>query len=78
MIAIGVIPEWRGKNVAPLIAASVYDAMMKKGYIKCEYSWVFRENLSSQNVARKFDSDAYKHYYVYERNLIKDGKRFLK
>ena len=79
LIAIGVLPEWRGKRVAALLTAAVYGALIKKGYTKCEYSWVFRENISSQNVARKFDDDDYKHYFVYERNLLKDDtKRFLK
>ncbi len=79
LIAIGVLPEWRGKRVGVLLTAAVYDAMIKKGYTKCEYSWVFRENISSQNVARRIDDDDYKHYLVYERNLLKDAdKRFLK
>ncbi|MDD5217385.1 MAG: GNAT family N-acetyltransferase [Candidatus Omnitrophica bacterium] len=79
LIAIGVIPEWRGKGVSPLLMASVYDAMIRKGYIKCEYSWVFRENISSQNVAQKFDSETYKHYYVYERNIAaEDKQRFIR
>ena len=79
LIAIGVSPEWRGKRVAVLLTAAVYDAMIKKGYTKCEYSWVFRENISSQNVARKIDDDDYRHYLVYERNLLNGkGKRFLK
>ena len=50
---------------------------IKKGYTKCEYSWIFSENISSQNVARKFDDDDYKHYLVYEKNLSNDeSKRF--
>lgn len=79
IIAIGVSPEWRGQRVAPLLTAHIYDGMIQKGYIKCEYSWVAEENIASQNVARKFNDDAYKHYYVYERQLTKDAaKRFLR
>lgn len=69
LIAIGVIPDWRGKNVAPLLIASAYDAMVRKGYTKCEYSWVFRENASSRNVATKFYSDDYRSYCVYEKKV---------
>lgn len=70
LIAIGVMPEWRGKGVAPLLVASLYNSMIRKGYITCEYSWVFRENISSQNVARKFGGDPYKRYLVYEKKFI--------
>ena len=69
LIAIGVVPEWRGKRIAPLLLASVFNAMMERGYIKCEYSWVFRENVSSQNVVRKFYSSDYKHYCVFEKKI---------
>lgn len=71
LIAIGVVPEWRGKNVAPFLAASVYHAMIKRGYTKCEYSWVFRENVSSQDMAKKFYSDVCKTYVVYQKDLTK-------
>jgi GNAT superfamily N-acetyltransferase len=70
LIGIGVVPSWRGKGLAPLLAACAYDAMIKKGYTKCEYSWVFRENLSSQNVAKKFHSDGYRTYSVYEKKIV--------
>lgn len=70
LIAIGVISEWRGKGVAPLLVASAYHAMIRKSYSTCEYSWVFRENESSQNVAKKFQGDPYKIYYVYGKELI--------
>lgn len=69
LIAIGVVPEWRGKGVAPLLVAAAYDAMIEKGYTKCEYSWVFRENESSRNVAAKFHSNDYREYLVFEKSL---------
>lgn len=69
LIAIGVVPEWRGKELAPLLVAQVYKTLIDRGYTKCEYSWVFRENVSSQDVAKKFYSDAYKRYYVYEKQI---------
>ena len=79
LVLIGVLPEWRGKRLALLLTAAVYHAMRQKGYIRCEYSWVVKENLQSQFVARRFDDDDYKHYYVYERQLKKDtAKRFLR
>jgi hypothetical protein len=46
--------------------------MLRKGYVKCEYSWVLDENKSSQNVAGKFHSEAYKHYTIYEKDLERE------
>jgi len=69
LIAIGVVPEWRGQNVAPLLCASVYSTLIKKGFTTCEYSWVLGENLSSQNVAKQFYSAAYKSYTIYQKPL---------
>ena len=69
LIAIGVKSDWRGKKIAPLLVASAYSAMIKKGYTRCEYSWVFRENMSSRSVATKFYSDDYRSYCVYEKKI---------
>jgi GNAT superfamily N-acetyltransferase len=69
LIAIGVLPEWRGRGIAPLLVAGVFDAMIRKGYITCEYSWVLKENSSSVNVAGKFYSDACKRYDIYAKKI---------
>jgi ribosomal protein S18 acetylase RimI-like enzyme len=69
LIAIGVEKSARGHNVAPILVAKAYKEMMKLGYTTCEYSWVLDDNLSSQNVARKFYGDDYKKYGIYEKVL---------
>lgn len=69
LIAIGVDRAYRGQNIAPLLIAHAFDAMVKKGYTTAEYSWVLAENIASQNVINKFYGKLYKHYVLYYKNL---------
>jgi len=69
LIAIGVSGGYRGQNIAPLLIANAYDAMIKKGYTTVEYSWVLAENIPSQKAIRKFHGKVYKHYAVYQKKL---------
>jgi len=69
LIAIGVLESYRGQNIAPLLIARAFDAMVKKGYTTVEYSWVLAENVSSQGVICKFYGKVNKHYTVYQKQL---------
>ena len=69
LIAIGVLSECRGKNVAPYLVAAAYQHMIHKNYVSCEYSWVLEENIASQRVATSFFGDPYRNYSVYSKKL---------
>lgn len=69
LIAIGVSGEYRGQNIAPLLIAHAFDAMIKKGYTTVEYSWVLAENVASQKAVLKFYGKLYKRYMVYQKIL---------
>jgi len=69
LIAIGVSSDYRGQNIAPLLIANAYDAMIKKGYTTVEYSWVLAENIPFQKAVRKFYGKIYKHYIVYQKKI---------
>ena len=68
-IAMGVAREHRKQNVAPILIANAFGAMIDKGYTTIEYSWVLKENLASQTVAGKFNGKLYKNYEVYQKLL---------
>lgn len=68
-IAIGVKEDWRGKGVGPLMIAAAYNAMIRKGFISMEYSWVHQTNQASQRLAKKFEGVEYKRYCIYGKNL---------
>ncbi len=70
LIAIGVLNEWRGKDIAPNLAAHAFHHMRQKGYRQCEYSWVLKENHASRRVAEKFGGVDYRDYAVYSKKLV--------
>lgn len=69
LIAVGVSEEYRGQNIAPLLIANAFDAMIRKGYITVEYSWVLAENIASHKAVGKFYGRPYKRYSVYKKVL---------
>lgn len=69
MIAMGVLDAWRGQGIAPLLVGGILDAMIRKGYTTCEYSWVLKQNIISSSVADKFDSSAYKRYDIFSKKI---------
>ena len=69
VIALGVLPEFRGKGVDGLMYLETAKAAVPKGYRFAEMSWILENNEMMNRAIRSLGGRVYKTYRVYEKAL---------
>jgi GNAT superfamily N-acetyltransferase len=69
VIALGVLPEFRGQGVDALMYLATVQAGLRKGYGDVEMSWILENNDMMNRAIRLFGGEVYKTYRVYEKAL---------
>jgi GNAT superfamily N-acetyltransferase len=69
VIALGVLPEFRGKGVDGLMYLETAKAAVPKGYKYAEMSWILENNEMMNRAIRSLGGTVYKTYRVYEKAL---------
>ena len=69
VIALGVLPEFRGKGVDGLMYLETAKAAVPKGYKFAEMSWILENNEMMNRAIRSLGGTVYKTYRVYEKAL---------
>jgi len=67
VIALGVLPEFRGKGVDGLMYLETAKAAVPKGYKFAEMSWILESNEMMNRAIRSLGGTVYKTYRVYEK-----------
>jgi GNAT superfamily N-acetyltransferase len=69
VIAMGIRREFRTRGIdAALIAASVR-AGLRRGYERCEISWILEDNLRARRLAELLEGSVYKRHALYEGEI---------
>jgi GNAT superfamily N-acetyltransferase len=68
-VALGVVPQYRGKGVDALLYLYAAERAMRKGYAGAEMSWLLESNDMVLRSAEMLGGRCYKTYRVYEKQL---------
>jgi GNAT superfamily N-acetyltransferase len=68
-LLLGVLPEWRGKGIAPLLAAAVARAGRERGIREAELSLIQGENDPMRHVVEAFGCPRIRTFRLYWREL---------
>lgn len=66
VVAMGIKSAYRQRGIDAALIAPCLRAMLRKGYRRCELSWVLDDNPLMQRVGELFGGPAYKRYALYE------------
>ncbi|MCJ7513958.1 MAG: hypothetical protein MUO23_13465, partial [Anaerolineales bacterium] len=69
VLALGVMPEFRGQGVDALLYLQTARNAFPKGYQFAEMSWILESNDMMNRAIRLLDGEVYKTYRVYEKRL---------
>ena len=71
---MGVCRRYQGSLLGAALAFMVIDAVRapaaKHGYQEVEMSWILEDNMGMRNIIESIGGVAYKHYRIYEKNLV--------
>jgi hypothetical protein len=65
LMVMGVIKEYRQKGIEAIMYEKGLKNALKKGYIRCELSWVLEDNIMTRRTAEMMNGRIYKKYAVY-------------
>lgn len=69
VVALGVVPEHRGKGIDALIYYETTRVGLRKGYRQAELSWILASNDMMNRIIRMVGGKVYKTYALYEKSL---------
>lgn len=69
MVILGLLPEWRGKGLEAVMIDEIYKNALRKGYRRCELSWVLEDNRAIIRGLEASGTQLYKVYRLYQRDL---------
>ncbi len=69
VVALGVVPEHRGKGIDALIYYETARIGLGKGYKQAEMSWILASNDMMNRIIRMMGGEVYKTYALYEKSL---------
>jgi GNAT superfamily N-acetyltransferase len=69
VIALGVLPEFRGVGVDALMYLETAKTAARKGYTKVESSWILEDNEMMNRAALMLGAEVYKTYRMYEKQV---------
>jgi hypothetical protein len=68
-LIMGVVPEYRMLGIDALFYAETARAAFRKGYERCEMSWILESNDMVNRIIERLGGQVYKTYRIYEKPL---------
>ena len=67
VVTLGIKKEFRQRGIDAVMFARSFEAGLKRGYVRCEVSWMLEDNVMVLRPIRVFGGKQYKTYRIYER-----------
>ena len=68
-LIMGVIEEYRERGIDALMYVEAAKEAFRKGYKRCEMSWILEDNEMMNRIAQRIGGEIYKTYRIYEMVL---------
>lgn len=68
VIALGVLPQYRTRGVAAAFYSRIFDAALRRGTERFEFSWILENNTLMNRALQLMGAVRYKTYRIYEAN----------
>jgi GNAT superfamily N-acetyltransferase len=68
-VIMGVIEEYREKGIDALMYVEAAKVAFRKGYERCEMSWILEDNVMMNRILQRLGGEVYKTYRIYEMVL---------
>lgn len=68
-LIMGVIAEYRERGVDALMYVEAAKEAFRKGYKRCEMSWILEDNVMMNRIIQRIGGEVYKTYRIYEMDL---------
>ena len=68
-LIMGVIAEYRERGVDALMYVEAAKEAFRKGYKRCEMSWILEDNVMMNRIIQRIGGEVYKTYRIYEMGL---------
>jgi GNAT superfamily N-acetyltransferase len=69
VIALGVLPEYRGTGVDALMYIETAKAAVRRGYKYAEMSWILENNDMMNRSIQMLGGEVYKTYRMFEKKV---------
>jgi len=69
LILLGVLPEYRGLGLMPLMVHELAQRAIGRAYRRVEFSWVLEDNVDINQPAEQAGARRYKTYRIYQKAL---------
>jgi GNAT superfamily N-acetyltransferase len=69
VMIFGVRPAWQRKGVDALLVETAFAGARRRGFRRCEFSWILEDNVIMRRTAESWSARVYKRYRIYERPL---------
>lgn len=70
LLLLGVLPEYRGYGLYPLLVYELHKQASQARYRRLEFSWVLEDNRDINQPAEQAGAVRYKTYRIYEKELV--------
>jgi GNAT superfamily N-acetyltransferase len=70
LMIMGVKPEYRALGIDALFYVETARAAFRKGYKRCEMSWILESNDMMNRIIERLGGTIYKTYRVYEKRIV--------
>jgi len=68
-LIMGVIEEYRERGIDALMYVEAAKEAFRKGYKRCEMSWILEDNVMMNRIIQRIGGEVYKTYRIYEMDL---------
>jgi hypothetical protein len=69
LLIMGVLPEYRACGIDAIFYVETARAAFRKGYKRCEMSWILESNDMMNRIIERLGGRIYKTYRIYEKPL---------
>jgi len=69
VLALGLLPEYRGRGIDNLLYLELFHRGQARGFTSGEFSWVLEDNAPMNHAIEKMGAAVYKRYRFYEKPL---------
>jgi GNAT superfamily N-acetyltransferase len=69
LVAMGVVPEYRTLGIDALFYVETARQAFRKGYQRCEMSWILESNDMMNRIIERLGGKVYKTYRIYQQPL---------
>jgi GNAT superfamily N-acetyltransferase len=70
LLLLGVLPEYRGTGIYPLLIRGLQQQLAGTPYRRAEFSWVLEDNRDVNQTVERLGARRYKTYRIYQKGLV--------